>query len=521
LLPKARGWARNKSIFQGVGLGIAVRGDHIALITEAGAEDMAVEAIRLALEERGVKVELLPSYTLVGVSRADALALEKSRIRPIEEGYLEVAGWMRGFPQPDAIQQWLRTRRPDLADKLFPKEQELSAAQRATAAKLSGPAVGKALAAYLQKNPGIKGVFWGKGGSSYLRRYAHPFENKVLGLFTVDNRWDLASEMGNYPSDVWQLSEEQTLEALPYIDRIHITDPEGTDVSADLTQEQAARFSQGAYHRGHMFMWPNQAYGRFGYSIVDYPSFQKVWLSPEPMVRAQGLVAGTGHGGQYPRIEVHYGNGHVTRVNGGGTFGEALREFMTHYEPMSKLAYPFHKDVGYWTLYEAALGTNAKAFRHPGAMEAGNLSVERQRSGLIHWGIGRYVQHGPNEMTMPKDWIEFTKANNVPLDHGFHIHTSFNTYRVHLGGADKWLTLVDKGRLTSLDAPEVRALASRYGDPAQILSEDWIPEIPGVNARGSYEAFAREPWTFTYAQMNKVKAGTYEFFYPPQRKTSH
>jgi hypothetical protein len=294
------------------------------------------------------------------------------RRHPIEQGYMEVANWMRGFPNPDAIQKWLQTKNPALYDKLFPKAEQLTAAQKAIEAKLEGPAVGKALAAWLDKHPDVKGVFWGEGGSSYLRRYMHPHEEKLLGLFTLDNRWDIMSEMGSYPSDVWQLTEELTLEPLPYADRIHITDPEGTDVSADMSEEQASKFSRGVYHRGHMFMWPNQAYGRFGYSIVDYPGYQKDWLSPEPMVRANGVVAGTGHGGQYPRIEVHYKDGHVSEVKGGGLFGEALREFLT-YEPMQKFAYPFHKDLGYWTLYEAAMGTNAKSFRHPGAYEKGNL----------------------------------------------------------------------------------------------------------------------------------------------------
>jgi hypothetical protein len=40
------------------------------------------------------------------------------------------------------------------------------------------------------------------------------------------------------------------------------------------------------------------------------------------------------------------------------------------------------------------------------------------------------------------------------------------------------VNLLDKGRMTTLDDPEVRALASRYGDPDYLLAEDWIPQIP-------------------------------------------
>ena len=37
--------------------------------------------------------------------------------------------------------------------------------------------------------------------------------------------------------------------------------------------------------------------------------------------------------------------------------------------------------------------------------------------------------------------------------------------------------LVDKGHLTVLDDPEIRRLASKFGDPDQLLSEDWIPPL--------------------------------------------
>ena len=74
----------------------------------------------------------------------------------------------------------------------------------------------------------------------------------------------------------------------------------------------------------------------------------------------------------------------------------------------------------------------------------------------------------------------------MPLDHGWHTHTYFTTYKVRLRNANKWVNLLDKGRMTSLDNPEVRALASRYGDPDYVLAEDWIPEVPGINAPGDY-----------------------------------
>jgi hypothetical protein len=66
-----------------------------------------------------------------------------------------------------------------------------------------------------------------------------------------------------------------------------------------------------------------------------------------------------------------------------------------------------------------------------------------------------------------------------------------------------------------LDNPEVRALASRYGDPDLLLAEDWIPEVPGINAPGKYEDYAKDPYSYSKSVIDKVNAGTYEHFFPP------
>src|SRR2546428_9843196 len=54
----------------------------------------------------------------------------------------------------------------------------------------------------------------------------------------------------------------RSLEPLVYIDRVEITDPEGANLWADITDEMAQRWAAGAYQRGHLYMFPNQATGR-------------------------------------------------------------------------------------------------------------------------------------------------------------------------------------------------------------------------------------------------------------------
>jgi hypothetical protein len=526
IIQHVRPLVRNKTGFQGAGLGIANPGDTVTFVTSADAEDLIVEAVKRAMEERGVKVNVVPEYEMVGVSKADAMAYRNVRRSfTSEQGYMEAAAWVESnFPDPDAIKKWLKDRRPDLHDKLFPQTRELSPALRDVQQKMLLPNLGKGIQDYLRTHPEVRGIFWGKGGGTFLRRNLHPMESRFLGLFVVDNRWDAMSALGTYPGDVWQLAEDQLMEPLVHVDKVTAKDPEGTDVWADINEEQAAHWARGVYQRGHLYMFPNQATGRFGYSVVDYPAFQKEWLPREPLAIIHGTLAGTtNHTGFFPRWEVHFNdNGYVSEVKGGGTVGDALREFM-QLPNINDLVYPFHnpEHKGYWYLYEIAFGTHPKAFRNPQGIDNGTVIPERLRSGVIHWGLGITLHHDPGVQTQSQKLLDFTTKYNMPRDHGFHTHTYFTTYRVHLRSADRWITLLDKGRMSSLDNAEVRALASRYGNPDELLSEDWRPEIPGINAPGNYmNDYAPDPWKSVKSVLDQVIAGTYPRFFPNPAKTS-
>jgi hypothetical protein len=249
---------------------------------------------------------------------------------------------------------------------------------------------------------------------------------------------------------------------------------------------------------------------------VDYPAFQPKWLPRSPIAKVNGTIAGTqGHGGFFPRWEVIFKNGFIADVKGGGAQGDALREFLK-YPGLNERTYPFHDEPGYWYLYEAAFGSHPKSFRHPlTLLKSGSTSPERVRSGVIHWGLGIRLWHDPSGPSESPVWAEFTEKNNVPKDHGWHTHTYFTTYRVRLRNANKWVNLLEKGHMTSLDHPEVRALASRYGDPTYLLSEDWIPEVPGINAPGDYlKDYAANPGKFALTIVDKAQNGTYNHYYP-------
>jgi hypothetical protein len=50
---------------------------------------------------------------------------------------------------------------------------------------------------------------------------------------------------------------------------------------------------------------------------------------------------------------------------------------------------------------------------------------------------------------------------------------------------------------------------------AEVLSDDWAPHLPGINAPGKYEDYAEDPWKTIFAVIDRIQKGTYEGFYPP------
>jgi len=569
LMPAARLLVRNQSGLQGKGMGILQPGEKVLIVAADEADPMVIEAVKRALEERKITPYFKYTYEMRGITKEQAASDRQRRTggQDIKEaGIYQATAWITGqFPNPSQPAKWLKDKDPKTFDELFPgrsAETVLTAQAQKPRGEAGGGgadadtgqtdsggpggsgssgggkgkagdkggdkakgdngdyrrrfAVGDSIKDFLTQHPDVRGVFWGKGGSTGLRRQLYPMQDKFLGTFIQDNVYDLESQMSTYPGDVWQLAEEQLLEPLVYVDRVEITDPEGTNLHADITEEMAQRWAAGAYQRGHLYMFPNQATGRFGYSFVNYPAFQAKWLPREPIARIEGVLAGTqGHGGFFPRWEIYFKDGFISDVKGGGAQGAALKEFL-HYPGLDTLTFPYHNQPGYWYLYEIAFGSHPKSFRHPEVMaETGNTSPERVRSGVIHWGLGIRLWHDPDAPTESKKWREFTEEHNVAFDHGWHTQTYFTTYKVRLRNANKWVNILDKGHMTSLDNPEVRALASRYGDPNYLLTEDWVPDVPGINAPGDYmKDYAPNPGDYAFKVMEKAKNGTYDHYFP-------
>jgi len=498
-------------------LGLVEKGQTVAIFTEPNAEEMVIQAIKRAYEERGVKVQIVPEYQLLGVGREEAIkAVKANRWFTSEQGYMEVRAWLlQSFSDPEVPKQWLRENRSDLYNAVFQREEGGAQEQVSLGRRFGSRSIGDAIVKYLDQHKEVNALFWRRGGRTATRKAIEPYSNKYFGNFIFDNRYELMNKAATFPGDIWRLAEERVIEPLSWVDRVEVSDPEGTNFSFELDEKQAQSWAEGAYQQGHLFMFPHQATGRFPYSSVDYPAFTKKY-NPRYLVKVNGVFAGTSnHTGSYPRMEVHVKDGYVKEVKGGGTYGDLWREFMK-YPKINELTYPFHDQPGYWYIYEAGMGTNPKFFRRPDENMEGHNTSERNNAGVIHWGFGLRIDHGPDKATESKEWIDFTKANNLPNDHWWHIHNTMPTYRVKVRGTkSSWLTLIDKGEVTALKSPEIRALASRYGNPDEVLSDDWAPYIPGINAPGNYQDYAKNPWKTFSEVMKKIDTGTFEYFYPP------
>ncbi len=255
--------------------------------------------------------------------------------------------------------------------------------------------------------------------------------------------------------------------------RARLTDAEGTDISWTYWEEyyEGSRYGFSANPRnGHLFSHP-------------VPPL----ISKED---AAGVVAGTtSHFCRpFPRIAVELEGGQIVRIAGGGAYGEAWRDLL---EETRGVQYPCFPRPGLFYLWEAAIGTNPKIVR-PSRIErhsSGGFEWERRRSGVIHMGFGT-LWRAPEER-----WA----AERGLLYGHLHIHLLFPTLVITAEGGREY-TIIRDGRLTAMDDPEARELAGRYGDPDEVLKEDWIPQIPGITCAGSYEEYAEDPGRWIYGK---------------------
>ena len=497
-------------------LGLVEKGQSALLVAaDHLGEPIVMEAIKRAYAEKGIQARILFESELVGIGREEALVIHRAKGRMAvtkEYGF----GYFEAGQAGEWGINWFKKQRPEVAAKLFP---EFSKELAEKAEKLSGNGLGNAVAGYLDKHPEINTVYYGRGGRQNRARRLGGHRDKFRGNFIFDNHYEVMTQAPQFPGDLWRLAEERVIEPIAWLDRIHVTDPEGTNITLEMDEKMAEAWGKSAYQQGHLYMLPGSATGRHPFSIVDYPALTKQYI-PHFLSKVNGVIAGTtNHHGFYPRIEVHIKDGYVREVKGGGYFGDIWREAMK-IPKIHEAIWPFRSEPGYWWAREAGLGTNPKFYQEPEENSViGRNRSERNVAGVIHFGFGQQVVESPEGPNKPKEAIEFEQKTGLPNEHGWHIHNALLTYRARVRGTkNTWLTLIDRGRITALDSPEIRALASRYGDPNDVLGQDWVRHLPGINAPGSYQEYAKNPWKVQAQIIKKITDGSYDYYYPAGKK---
>src|SRR5215217_6132323 len=73
LMPAARLLVRNQSGLQGKGMGILKEGDKVLIVTADDSDQMVIDAVRKALEERKITPYIKYTYEMKGITKEQAL----------------------------------------------------------------------------------------------------------------------------------------------------------------------------------------------------------------------------------------------------------------------------------------------------------------------------------------------------------------------------------------------------------------------------------------------------------------
>ncbi|HEU0235669.1 MAG TPA: hypothetical protein VFR14_04415 [Candidatus Limnocylindrales bacterium] len=320
----------------------------------------------------------------------------------------------------------------------------------------------------LARTNGYDLLIHGKGGA--IPKVSHRYEGFP---WVVRDHFDGPSNL--FPRPLHRLINERTWSRITDHagSRLRLTDPEGTNLTLTILEAPLRDTTRHDYG-----MSP-----KWGHLMAHPPT------PIEPNDDSTGVIAGTiNHFSRpFPRIEVDVEHARMTGIRGGGAYGDAWREL----EAESKdTQYPSFPAPGLFWLWELAIGTNPKISRPSNieCLSSGGFEWERRRAGYIHCGLG----------TRWRSSEEVWAGERRILYGHLHVHLLAPTLVVEASGGD--VPVIEDGRLSCYDDPEVRDLAAQFGDPDALLHDDWVPDIPGITMPGDYEAYARNPIPWVYGR---------------------
>lgn len=335
----------------------------------------------------------------------------------------------------------------------------------------------------IEKEGKFDKLLWGYGGpilcDAKIKIQRMPFITPEL----------LASPAHTLPYEVLEALDRWTWDRIRRAKRVHITDPEGTDLW--YTNHAAYYDPKREFLNPELVARTWAGNEQFGKTYLPGHVLGRPWIYL-PNEESEGVVAGTmNHIGPVPWTRLHIENSRIATIEEGGLFGEKLRQLMADTAHLSYPGFP-GKGLFYW--WEASIGTNPHIHRPRKGFGTGWLSClyERMKSGCVHIGFGTIISS--------RDERNAAKAG-LPVGH-WHLHLYFATVTAEMvgGGTEK---IIEDGHLLALDDPAIRRLAARHGDPDLLLAESWIPAVPGINVAGDYwRHYANDPTAWVRAELN-------------------
>ncbi|MDA2935422.1 hypothetical protein MYX82_13950, partial [Acidobacteria bacterium AH-259-D05] len=155
--------------------------------------------------------------------------------------------------------------------------------------------------------------------------------------------WDTVEKFlvsAGFPSEIQDLIDKKIWDAFKNALRIHVTDPEGTDMTWSVKPEHLDRLLE---------EWDDPIYPPGTYDVVKRGHISLTPLfAPMKDIDAKGVVAGTiNHAGVFPRVKLHVDSGKVVRAEGGGSYGETIQAVLKKYENAQYPGFP-GKGVGWF-----------------------------------------------------------------------------------------------------------------------------------------------------------------------------
>ena len=301
-----------------------------------------------------------------------------------------------------------------------------------------------------------RGSAWGRLGTTRTVSWEYPTKEQLF------------SAHSSFPDELMYAMSNKVWKKLSNAKTVRITDPSGTDVTFSI--DDKFRHDMGII----------RGLANRGKEGLDNPLPHENHLTLIPALTASpdahGVIMTRAlHAGPIPEMNLYLQDGQVTRVEGGGAAGEYFKEAFLRFDNVQyqNRRYPgYPPGPGVRWLEEVSLGINPKAARpwdEKGYSEMGGYrqySFGRRRSGVVHMAIGSDMI---DRATEAED-----RVGALPRNHR-DVELYFVTYYVD---GEK---IVENGHLLVLDDPEIRRIAAKYGDPDEVLREDRIPAVPGLN----------------------------------------